>query len=108
MRVEFEPADGRKAFRKSGNPGYLRGSPILARDGNDSTNSTGGYRLLSHSGHTPVLFGVDTFHSGQITQRMENRTEWCSKWRSFVMEQLWGADISQWRIATFGNSPLEG
>ena len=108
MRTEFEPVDGRKPFRKSGNPGYLRGRPVLARNSNSSANATSRYLQLSHAGGPPVLFGVNTFNSGRITRQIDNRTEWCATWRHWVMEQLWGADISQWRIAAFGNSPLEG
>lgn len=96
---------------KSGNPGYLRGKPVLVlKPGAAGEAETYDHLKVFPSSATcrdrVVQFGVNSLNLCQVEQYVINRTQWClGKWTPFLFNVLYGdANISQWRVATFGNS----
>lgn len=102
--------ENRTIWSKSGNPGYLEGKPVLVGVVDPSVNLKS-KQVLQLFPNKPmprtVFFGQDYLDSfNWMIHQVDNRTEWCSKWRRLVLEQFWGADITDWRMATYGNSEL--
>lgn len=95
---------------RSGNPGYLQSKPLVAAKLNSSSGQ-GAFRSLQLFGNTPksrmIRFGEDTYQIVRTDRvKMDNRTEWCAKWRHFVLQSFWGSDFDDLRLAAYGNTEL--
>lgn len=96
---------------RSGNPGYIKGKPLVVAKLNSSSGE-GVFRSLELFGNTPksrlIRFGEDSYQIREtIRVKMNNRTEWCSKWRDFILESFWGVvDVTDLRLGAFGNVEL--
>lgn len=97
---------------RSGNPGYIQGKPLVVAKLN-SSGGEGAFRSLELFGDTTksrmIRFGEDSYQIIKTNSvKMKNRTEWCSKWRDFVLGNYWGtADIADLRLGAFGNVELD-
>lgn len=95
---------------RSGNPGYLRGRPLLAARFN-VTSGEGGYQPVvlfpGTSRARRVVFGQDSLHTARVAREWRgNVTDWCSSWQGYVLGAFWGSDLSDVRVGPFGNSDL--
>jgi hypothetical protein len=109
----YQPLNGWVQISRSGNPGYIQGKPLLATKFNTSTGVAdgdgGGIQSLRLFGNSrSIKFGEDSFQTARIDiQNRENRTEWCSRWTSFILQHFWsGQDVSEWRLGVYGNAEL--
>ncbi|XP_061835592.2 tectonic-1 [Nerophis lumbriciformis] len=104
------------AYQNSGNPGYLKGQPLLSgratsegivRNLGDTLSipqSSSHHNCLSSpQQRSPVLFGVES--TSGCTLRLEDATN-CSLVSQIILDVLQGQNYPQF-VAAFGNSPLE-
>ena len=108
----YQPINGWNMVSRSGNPGYIQGKPLLVAKFNSSTGLVDDQKTIQSSlvgiNSRSINFGEDIFQSvGVQVANRENRTEWCNRWMSFVLESFFsGRDISEWRLAVYGNAQL--
>lgn len=94
--------------KRSGNPGYLKGKPLLVSKIN---SSSGTFQTMDVFPGTPksrlIRFGEDSYHAFRTNGlQMDNRTRWCANWSHFVMEFFWGPKFESLRLGAFGNVQL--
>ena len=95
---------------KSGNPGYLKGKPIVAAKLN-SSSAEGTFKSLLLFPRTTksrlIRFGEDSYQTVKMDGVVvKNRTEWCSNWRKLVLDSFWGPEFDEMRLGAFGNVEL--
>lgn len=104
-------------FERSGNPGYLRGRPVLSRNSENSSGqvtagkiqlwSPGPNSLCADSALTPVLYGQDTFSGCMLRLSIDDMRN-CTLLRELILTNqnrlTQAADIGRRGNATLNNS----
>lgn len=104
-------------FERSGNPGYLRGRPVLSRNSDNSSGqvtagkiqlwSPGPNSLCADSALTPVLYGQDTFSGCMLRLSIDDMRN-CTFLRELILTNqnrlIQAADIGRRGNASLNNS----
>lgn len=104
-------------FERSGNPGYLRGRPVLSRNSENSSGqvtagkiqlwSPGPNSLCADSALTPVLYGQDTFSGCMLRLSIDDMRN-CTLLRELILTNqnrlIQAADIGRRGNASLNNS----
>lgn len=104
-------------FERSGNPGYLRGRPVLSRNSDNSSGqvtagkiqlwSPGPNSLCADSALTPVLYGQDTFSGCMLRLSIDDMRN-CTLLRELILTNqnrlIQAADIGRRGNASLNNS----
>lgn len=96
---------------RSGNPGYLKGKPLIFAKFNH-TSGEGIYHTFTLfpaiTKARQIMFGQDSLQTVQIMKPWKgNLTDWCPSWQNYILGALFGSDLDGIRVGPFGNSNLQ-
>ncbi|XP_078667584.1 tectonic-1-like [Branchiostoma floridae x Branchiostoma belcheri] len=128
--ITFNKQDSVAGFRRSGNPGYVVGEPLLAGTLVETTSTTSGEQVrsievssnrnswltmlsstadgscLSSGDRTPVVFGEDMRSGCLVTVYFNNITSVCTLLQNTITDALQGTNPPT-HVAVYGNSQLD-
>ncbi|KAI8484988.1 Tectonic-1 [Branchiostoma belcheri] len=128
--ITFNKQDSVAGFRRSGNPGYVVGEPLLAGTLVETTSATSGEQVrsievssnrnswltmlssiadgscLSSGDRTPVVFGEDMRSGCLVTVYFNNITSVCTLLQNTITNALQGTNPPT-HVAVYGNSQLD-